>query len=101
MPAPQPPTNVEATSLGNFSRVRVTWTATVSANADGYYIYRRAVAGEWTRLATVMPRTETRYEDTGCGSGDFTAYEYRLTSFDGSVEGAPSVASNLALCGSF
>ena len=56
-----PPT---ALSAAGGTTAMLTWTATVRTYATGYHVYRAtALAGPYTLLATVTPRTTTMYTD--------------------------------------
>lgn len=78
----QPPTGLGATpgcqTLA--PRIVLAWTATGSAFADGYDVYRATTSGgPYTLIRHVAGRTTTTYTDTG-GLGLNTTYYYVLQS---------------------
>ena len=61
----QPPTGTTACVLLLPTRVRVSWTATPSAFADGYEVLRSGTdGGPYASVGTVAGRTTTTFEDT-------------------------------------
>lgn len=75
----QPATGLTVTNLSG-SRAGVTWTATSSTFAAGYYVYRTQTSGCcYTLVSTETPRTDTSFNDPGV-SKDQTYY-YIVTAY--------------------
>lgn len=87
------PTGVAAAGScsGGLPRVTVTWTATTTAFATGYDVYRAVGLGPSTYLTTVTPRTKVSYIDTAVGL--LTSYTYTLKTRYVSWSKASSTAS--------
>lgn len=73
-----PPTGLSATSgcSGTTTTVTLGWTATTSAPADGYDLYRKTIDGAETKIATIADPTTTGYVDSTVATGTYT---YTLT----------------------
>jgi hypothetical protein len=70
--------------------VRLAWSEPASGAGDGYRLYRR-IPGGADSLLTTLPVVQTAHLDTGAVGG--SAYEYRVATYQGSVEGVPAVAA--------
>ncbi len=91
----QPPTGLSATAGCQFLAPRITlnWTATASAFADGYDVYRGTTSGgPYSSIGHVSGRTTTSYVDSA-GLSLNTTYYYVLRS---TAYGWSSAASSQA-----
>lgn len=78
----QPPTSLSATAGCQLLAPKITlgWTATTSAFADGYDVYRSTTSGgPYSVIAQVSGRTTTSYVDSS-GLSTNTTYYYVLRS---------------------
>ena len=78
------------TASGGRRRVLLKWTPNDSAQVEGYYVYRSALAeGEYRRIGQVSGRSGNFFLDAGLKDG--SSYFYRLTAMlDGNMETPPS-----------
>ena len=99
----QPPTGLAATAGCQFlaPRITLTWTATTSAFADGYDVYRSTTnGGPYSLIAHVNGRTTTSYVNSG-GLSLSTTYYYvlRSTAYSWtSVNSSQASAKTPAIC---
>ncbi len=68
----QAPTDLQA--VGEQAGIRFSWSAT--ADAESYYVYRRASGSSWTHLA-ILPAEETTYLDENATPGTTCTYTVR------------------------
>jgi parallel beta-helix repeat protein len=73
----QPVLNVDSEAA---SGVKLSWQK--STGAKGYYIYRKAYGGSWTKLKTITGTNTLSYTDTTTKKG--TTYYYIIRAYNGS-----------------
>ena len=72
------------TSLTNTtSGITIKWSKV--SNADGYYVYRRASGGSWTRIKTVSGASTVTCADTSAAAG--TVYAYTVKAYKSTSSG--------------
>jgi hypothetical protein len=71
--------------------VLLSWQEPSSGAGDGYHIYRRTGSGGADALLHTASLGQTSWSDTSVVGG--STYEYRLATFQGSLEGIPAVVS--------
>lgn len=74
--APDDPANLRATA--GSGQAILNWSASVTADVDGYNIYRSTAGGAFSTLVTRV--ADTTYVDQGLSNG--TSYRYRITAID-------------------
>lgn len=85
---PDPPAIVQVVAEGNLNLV-IAWNPSVAPDLDGYTLERRVEGGEWEVIQQRLPKTNTRYTDSGLTGG--RTYEYRITAVDtGGLKSIPS-----------
>jgi hypothetical protein len=86
LPPPVPPTSLSATTISD-SRIDLAWTDN-SSNETGFKIERKTGSGgTWSQIDTVSANS-TSYPNTGLSS--YTAYYYRVRSYNGNGDSAYS-----------
>lgn len=84
---PDPPAIVQVVVEGNLNLV-IAWNLSVAPDLDGYTLERRVEGGEWKVIQPRLPKTNTRYTDSGLTGG--RTYEYRITAVDtGGLKSSP------------
>ena len=63
------------------SGITIKWSK--SSNASGYYVYRRASGGSWSRIAKVSGKNKTSYTDKAVKSKNGKAYFYTVKAYKG------------------
>ena len=71
--------------------VALSWEEPSSGAGSGYRLYRRVGTEGSDLLLTSLPVGATAWSDTTAAGG--SSYEYRLTTYQGTVEGTPAIAS--------
>ncbi|MGN0526852.1 MAG: hypothetical protein ACI4IF_05405, partial [Acutalibacteraceae bacterium] len=85
---------VKLNSVSNeLNGVSVKWSSL--SNANGYYVYRKAPGGSWTKIAAVKNGKTTQYSDTSAKSGE--TYIYTVKAYRGSTNGCYN-SKGLTVC---
>lgn len=94
------PTGLTATAGCNLLafKVSLAWTATTTAFATGYDIYRATGAGQPVLLASVTPRTTVTYVDTSVVGLTTYTYTVRTRFASWTKASASASASTPLLC---
>ncbi len=71
----------KATVSSGKTGITVKWGK--NAKASGYYVYRKAGSGAWTKIATVQGATKVTYLDKSAKKG--TTYAYRAVAYKGTT----------------
>ncbi|MDD4382250.1 MAG: fibronectin type III domain-containing protein [Candidatus Dojkabacteria bacterium] len=101
IPAPTPstiakPTNVEAEFISPFDGVKVTWTASTTADITGYHIYRSESATTgYTKIGSVG-KTVTEYLEQAEFEEE-TTYYYQVKAYKGDVLSAVSNTASVEI----
>lgn len=71
--------------------VLLSWQEPASGTGDGYHIYRRTGAAGADSLFHTAAVGQTSWADTSANTG--VTYEYRIATYQGTLEGTPAVVS--------
>ena len=71
--------------------VRLSWNVVTTGNAAGYRVYRRTGSNPIGTLVQTLPLSQSSWTDTTVVAG--TTYEFSITSYSGSLESTPALAT--------
>ena len=85
------PSKPVISGLTNESKgIKVSWKKT--ANASGYYVYRKTGKGKFQKVATIKKGTTTSWTDASVKNKNGTTYQYQVYAYKGSVKSKVSAS---------